>query len=331
MLSALLALVVGLIVLLVSAHYFVVGTAAGARHFGMPPLLIGMVVVGFGTSAPEMVVSVLAAHQGNPGIALGNAYGSNIVNIALILGLTALIRPVNVPRPVLHRELPILLAVTVLAAWQAWDDQLTRIEALVLLLVFTGLMLVNICQALHGKHQALEPDLLCEMEAQTSPFPAEKIGRAMVQLFTGLIFLILSSRVLVWAAVAIARNFAISEVVIGLTIVAIGTSLPELASSLVAARKGEHDIALGNILGSNLFNTLAVVGIAAAIQPMPVDANVLGRDILLMATLTASLLLLGWTPRHGEGPGRINRLEGALLVSVYLGYTLLLLRTITTA
>ena len=316
MLPALFALVAGLAILVFSAYHFVAGAAASARHFGMSPLLIGMVVVGFGTSAPEMAVSVLAAHGGNPGLALGNAYGSNIVNIALILGLTALIRPITVPRQILRREVPILLAVTALATWQAWNGHLSRPEALVLLFVFAGLMTMTIARALRDKQQMLEQ----EMETASCP----PLGRALIQLLAGLIFLVLSSRLLVWGAVVLARGFGVSDLVIGLTIVAVGTSLPELASSLAAARKGEHDIALGNILGSNLFNTLAVVGLAGSIQPIAVEPIVLSRDILCMAALTLALLPLGWTPR---GPGRINRLGGALLVAVYLGYTLLLLQS----
>ncbi|NLZ17436.1 MAG: calcium/sodium antiporter [Desulfobulbaceae bacterium] len=321
MLLAVLALICGLLILVISAHYFVVGAAASAHHFGMPPLLIGMVVVGFGTSAPELVVSLLAALEGNPGIALGNAYGSNIVNIALILGLTCILRPIKVPRVVQRRELPILLVVTVLAAWQAWDAALSRMEGVVLLLVFTGIMTMSIREGLQTKFQALEHTLGQEMDTAGSA----PLSRAIVQLVAGLLFLVLSSRLLVWGAVVIAQNFGVSDLVIGLTIVAVGTSLPELASSLAAARKGEHDLALGNILGSNLFNTLAVVGLASTLSPMAVEQGVLGRDILCMATLTAALWLMGWAK---SGQGRINRFEGALLLAVYLGYTLFLLRSV---
>ena len=320
MLLAVLALICGLIVLVISAHHFVAGAAASARHFGMPPLLIGMVVVGFGTSAPELVVSVLAALEGNPGIALGNAYGSNIVNIALILGLTCLIRPIAVPRVVQRRELPALLAVTALAAWQAADGQLSRMEALFLLLVFTGIMTLSIRAGMQTKFEALSHELDHSIDAAGIP----PLRRAMIQLVAGLIFLVLSSRLLVWGAVVIAQNFGVSDLIIGLTIVAVGTSLPELASSLAAARRGEHDLALGNILGSNLFNTLAVVGLAGSLSPMALEQGVLGRDILSMATLTASLWLMGWAK---SGHGRINRFEGALLFAFYLGYTLVLLRS----
>ena len=321
MLLAILALICGLVILVVSAHHFVAGAAASAHHFGMPPLLIGMVVVGFGTSAPELVVSVLAALQGNPGIALGNAYGSNIVNIALILGLTCLIRPIAVPRVVQRKELPILLAVTALAAWQAADGYLSRMEGLALLLVFAGIMAMSIHAGMQTKYDALSQELDHSMDVAGTP----PLRRAIIQLVAGLIFLVLSSRLLVWGAVVIAQGFGVSDLVIGLTIVAVGTSLPELASSLAAARKGEHELALGNILGSNLFNTLAVVGLASSLSPMALEQGVLGRDILFMATLTASLWLMGWAK---SGRGSINRFEGGLLLAVYIGYTLVLLRSV---
>ena len=310
---AFLAVLFGLVLLVWSADRFVDGSAAAARNFGMPPLLIGMVIVGFGTSAPEMLVSALASLQNNPGIALGNAYGSNITNIALILGVTALISPIAVHSQVLRKELPILIAVTALAASQLWDGELTRIDALVLLGVFAGLMAWTIWQGLRKKTDALGNEMEQELAEQTMP-----LGRAIFWVVVGLLLLIASSRILVWGAVEIAHGFGVSDLIIGLTIVAIGTSLPELASSVIAARKGEHDIALGNILGSNLFNTLAVVGIAGVIQPMPVAPEVFSRDILVMAAITLALFVISFGFR---GPGRINRLEGAALMACYVGYT----------
>ena len=317
---AFLAVALGLALLVWSADRFVEGSASTARHFGMPPLLIGMVIVGFGTSAPEMVVSTLAASQGNPGIALGNAYGSNIANIAFILGLTALISPLAVHSQVLRKELPILTAVTALAAYQLWDGELTRIDSLVLLGVFGGLMAWTIWQGLRKKADALGNEMERELEVHAMP-----IGRAIFWLVIGLVLLIASSRILVWGAVEIAHGFGVSDLIIGLTIVAVGTSLPELASSVIAARKGEHDIALGNILGSNLFNTLAVVGIAGTIQPMTVAQEVFSRDILVMAVLTLSLFVIGYGFR---GPGRINRFEGAALLAGYMGYTAYLVTSV---
>ena len=306
------ALVFGLALLVWSADRFVEGSAAVARHFGMPPLLIGMVVVGFGTSAPELAVSALAALQGDPGIALGNAYGSNITNIALILGLTALISPIAVHSQVVRKELPILIAVTALAAFQVWDGELSRTDAAVSLSVFAALMAWTVWQGLRQRADALSGEIVHELDAHAMP-----LGRALFWLALGLALLLVSSRLLVWGAVAIAHHLGVSDLIIGLTVVALGTSLPELASSLIAARKGEHDIAVGNVIGSNLFNTLAVVGVAGVIHPMPVASEILSRDILVMSILTVSLFFIGYGFR---GAGRINRVEGALLLACYIGY-----------
>jgi cation:H+ antiporter len=320
MLPAFLAVAIGLVLLVWSADRFVEGSASAARHFGMPPLLIGMVIVGFGTSAPEMVVSALAASQGSPGIALGNAYGSNIANIALILGLTALISPIAVHSQVLRKELPILGAVTILGAWQLRDGQLTRVDALVLLGVFGGVMTWTIWQGLRKKTDALGSEMAQELEVHAMP-----VRRAIFWLVAGLVLLIASSRILIWGAVKIAQGFGVSDLIIGLTIVAIGTSLPELASSIIAIGKGEHDIAFGNVLGSNLFNTLAVVGIAGAIHPMTVGPEVFSRDVLVMGALTVSLFVFGYGFR---GPGRINRFEGGALLAGYIGYAAYLVSTV---
>lgn len=314
------AIAFGLALLVWSADRFVEGSAATARYFGMPPLLIGMVIVGFGTSAPEMVVSALAASQGNPGIALGNAYGSNIANIGLILGVTALLSPIAVHSQVLRKELPILTAITALAAYQIWDGELTRFDALVLLAVFGGLLAWTIWQGLRQRADALADEMEQELAEHAMP-----IKRALFWLVIGLLLLIVSSRILVWGAVEIARGFGVSDLIIGLTIVAIGTSLPELAASVIATRKGEHDIALGNIIGSNFFNTLAVVGIAGVIHPMAVAQEVFSRDVLIMAALTVSLFVFGYGFR---GPGRINRFEGAVLLASYIGYTTYLVTTV---
>lgn len=320
MLVASLAILVGLLVLVWSADRFVDGAAATARHFNMPPLLIGMVVVGFGTSAPEMVVSALAASQGNPGIALGNAYGSNITNIALILGVTALISPILVHSTILRKELPILLGITLLAASQVWDGEITRWDAVVLLGVFFLLMGWTIWNGMKKGDDALAQEM--ELELLTHPMP---LSRSVLWLVIGLLLLIASSRVLVWGAVEVAQGFGVSDLIIGLTIIAIGTSLPELASSVIAARKGEHDMALGNIIGSNLFNTLAVVGIAGAIHPMGFGPEVFSRDVMMMLGLTLLLFVLGYGLK---GQGRINRWEGGVLLACYVGYTLYLLSSL---
>ncbi|NLC70397.1 MAG: calcium/sodium antiporter [Desulfuromonadaceae bacterium] len=317
MLLPLIAVVVGLALLIWSADRFVAGASAVAYHAGMSPLLIGMVIVGFGTSAPEMVVSAFSAAQGNPGLALGNAYGSNITNIALILGAAALIRPMAVPAHVLKRELAVLCLVTLLAAFQLWDGFLSRADAWVLLAVFAFLMLWAILPVLSQSRRRLVQEV--QKEIQISHMP---LRQALLYLTIGIVVLAGSSRLLVWGAVRIAEGFGISDLIIGLTIVAVGTSLPELASSVMAARHGEHDIALGNVLGSNLFNTLAVVGIAGAIHPLEVAPEVLTRDCLVMGVLTFSLIFLG----HGrKSPGQIGRGKGVLLLAAYLAYNGLLI------
>ncbi|MEC9038669.1 MAG: calcium/sodium antiporter [Pseudomonadota bacterium] len=319
MLIASLAILAGLALLVWSADRFVEGSAAAAGHFGMPPLLIGMVVVGFGTSAPEMVVSALAASQDNPGLALGNAYGSNITNIALILGITAVIAPIAVHSQVMRKELPILALVTLAAAWLLFDGELSRLDAAGLLVLFALLLGWSIWSGMRKTDDVFATEM--DAELATHPMP---IRNAMLWLVVGLVLLIISSRILVWGAVDLATRFGVSDLVIGLTIVAIGTSLPELASSIIAARKGEHDLALGNILGSNLFNTLAVVGIAGSIAPMAVANEVLIRDIPVMVGLTLALFVLGYGFR---GPGRINRVEGVGLLAIFVGYTAYLLST----
>ena len=314
MILAWLAIVVGLVVLIWSADRFVDGASGTARYAGMPPLLIGVIIVGFGTSAPEMVVSAFAAIEGNPGIALGNGYGSNITNIALILGLTAVLSPIFMQSSALRRELPLLTFATLVAGWQLWDGWLTRMDGVVLLILFFLIMAYSVVQAIRDKDAA--QSTAAEAEAITHSMT---LGKSLFWLVVGLVLLVISSRTLVWGAVEVAQALGVSDLVIGLTVIAIGTSLPELASSLAAVRKGEHDLAFGNIIGSNLFNTLAVVGIAATINPLEVEAAVLWRDWALMMVLTLSLFVMAWGFRV-LGPGRITRPEGGLMVLVYVAY-----------
>ncbi len=280
----------------------------------MPPLLIGMVIVGFGTSSPEMIVSVQSALQGSPGIALGNAYGSNITNIALILGLTAIISPITVKSRILRNELPLLSLVTILSAWVVYDGQITRWESVLLLALFFLLMGWSVKQGM-----SKNPDALAVETEESLAGAHLKPKKALWWMLFGLVLLIGSARLLVWGAVDIAHTLGVDDLIIGLTIVAVGTSLPELASSLAAIRKNEHDIALGNVLGSNLFNTLAVVGLAGSIHPMEVGREIFTRDMVVMGTLTLSLFVIGY--RFPYGKGRINRFEGILLLSAYIGYT----------
>lgn len=316
----LLAVLAGLAVLVWSADKFIDGAATVARHYALPPLLIGAVIIGFGTSAPELAVSVLSALDGSPGIALGNAYGSNIANIALILGITALISPIVVQSGILRKELPILTGITVLAIALVWDLQISRWDALLMLLVFAGLMAWSIREGIRDGQDALSKETEAELAAHDMP-----IRHAWYWLLAGLVLLIASSRLLVWGAVEVAEGLGVSELVIGLTVVAIGTSLPELASCVAAARKNEHDLAMGNILGSNLFNTLAVVGLAGSIHPLSVEPTLLTRDMAVMAALTVALFVLG--RGHQGQPGQITRWQGGLLLTSFAGYTGWLLYT----
>lgn len=313
-----LAIIGGLFLLIWSADRFVDGAAATARHFGMPQLLIGIVIIGFGTSAPEMIVSALSAINGNPGIALGNAYGSNITNIALILGLTALIVPLAVNSQVLKQELPILILVTALSAYLLIDGDISRIDAWVLLSVFFIYMAWTIWHGLQHKDDSLAADVKDELQAQTYM----PLAKALMWVAIGLALLMGSSQLLVWGAVEVAHYFGVSDLIIGLTIVAVGTSLPELASSIMAARKNEVDLAVGNIIGSNLFNTLAVVGIAGAISPMHAGQEIFTRDMLVMSVLTLLLLIFGLGKK-----GQINRIKGLVFLLMYIGYNLYLFQT----
>ncbi|WP_078083571.1 calcium/sodium antiporter [Microbulbifer mangrovi] len=323
MILALLAILAGFVLLMWSADRFVDGAAATAKHAGMPSLLIGIVIVGFGTSAPEMVVSALAALDGSPGLALGNAYGSNIANTGLILGATAMVIPLTVHSKIIHKELPLLLALTCVTAAFFWNGGLSRTESVILLAGFFGLIGWSVFSALKGKGDAIEGEYDSELAEHEM-----SLGKALFWVAAGLILLIVSSRMLVWGAVTIAQQLGVSDLIIGLTIVALGTSLPELAATVAAARKGEHDIAIGNVVGSNMFNLLAVVGIAGAIAPMPtVPHELITRDWPMVMGLTIALFIFGYGFRGRQG--RINRFEGAALLLAYLVYTGYLIYEIT--
>lgn len=309
-----LAIILGLVLLIWSADRFIEGAASTANHLGMPPLLIGILVVGFGTSAPEMVVSAIAALEGNPSLALGNALGSNIVNIALILGATALISPIVVESTIIKKEMPLLMLIVVLIGYMLIDNTLTLLEGIILLAGFFSLIAWSVINGLKSKRDALAKEVNAELKVH-----AMSLGWSLLWLLIGLVVLVLSSRLLVWGAVGVAKDLGISDLIIGLTIVALGTSLPELASSIIAARKGEHDIAIGNIVGSNMFNILAVIGIATIIKPMEfIEAEIFNRDWSIMAALTFMLFLMAFNVNRTNG--RITRLKGAVLLCSYIAY-----------
>ncbi|MDM7481486.1 MAG: calcium/sodium antiporter [Halomonas sp.] len=314
MLLAFVAVVVGLVLLIWSAEKFIDGAAATSRWLGLSPLLIGMLVIGFGTSAPEMMVSVLAAMQGNPGLAVGNAYGSNIANIGLVLGFVALIAPLAVHSSVIRKEMPLLVAVMLLTGYMLMDGWISRGEAVLLLAALGIFITVSIIQS--RRHQA---DALTDEVTESLDSKPLSRGKAVMWTLVGLVLLVASSRLLVWGAVEIAVGFGVSDLIIGLTVVAVGTSLPELASSISALRRKEHDMVLGNVVGSNLFNSLAVVGLAGVITPIEVGREVLVRDWSVMTFMTLMMVLFAFSWRGR--PRRINRVEGGVLFAIFIAYT----------
>jgi len=308
------AVIGGFVLLVWGADRFVFGAAATARNLGVSPLIIGLTIVGIGTSAPEILVSVMAAWQGNPALGVGNAVGSNITNIGLVLGTTALIKPLAVRSETLRREYPLMFAIMLFSLVLLLDGEMSRLDGLLLL---AGLVLmVNwmVRLGLRRDHDPMEDEYAQEI-------PPLSTGRALLWLLLGLVLLLGSSRLLVWGAVDIAQAFGISDLVIGLTIVAVGTSLPELAASVMSALRGEPDIAIGNVIGSNMFNLLAVLGLPGLIHPTALAPEVLSRDYVFMIGLSIALFAMAYGFR---GDGRINRLEGALLLGGYTAWLFLL-------
>ena len=312
MLTSVALILLGFALLIWSADRFVMGAAALARNLGISPLLIGLTIVGFGTSAPEILVSGMASLQGNPGLAIGNALGSNIANIGLILGVTALLIPLAVNSDILRKEYPILLIVSMISYVIIMDGELGRLDGAILLCgLFISLFLV-----VRIGQQRQKSDVLAQEFSDEIPehMPTRQ---SIIWFSIGLVVLLIGSRMLVTGAVDIAQAFGVSDLVIGLTIVAVGTSLPELATSITSAFKDEHELAVGNIIGSNLYNLLAVLSIPGLLSPGAVASEVLSRDMPLMLVLTLALYLMG-TGRDGKGS--INRVEGAILLLVFIGY-----------
>ncbi len=309
-------LIAGFTILVFAADRFVMGTAAIAHNLGIPPLIIGLTIVGFGTSAPEILISVIAAIDGKPELAIGNAIGSNIANIGLILGITAIISPITVHSDTLKREMPILLF-TVIACYILLSiGGFSQFDGIVMLigLGFFLYWLVNTALA-NRTTDPLNQEIEQEIPSDLSTL------EACIWTLLGLVALLASSKLLVWAAVNIALLFGVSELVIGLTIVALGTSLPELAASIASILKNEDDLAIGNVLGSNMYNLLAVLAIPGIIGAGPIDAEVLKRDFPWMIGFTVALIVFAYSYKQ---TGNINRLEGGFLVSAYIGYQALL-------
>ena len=316
-LLSIMAIIIGFGLLVWGAERFVHGAAAIAKNFGVSPLIIGLTVVGIGTSAPEILISVIAAYQGNPSLAVGNALGSNITNIALVLGITAIVMPMTVKSETLRREYPIMFGIMLLSLLLVWDQHLGQMDGLILI---SGLFVMLFWMIRQGKKGKADP-----MEAEfEQEIPEISTQKAILWFVIGLTLLIISSRGLVWGSVNIAKAAGISDLVIGLTIVAIGTSLPELAASITSVLKKEPDIAIGNIIGSNMFNLLVVFGIPGLMSPHILDPAVLERDFPFMIGLSVALFLVAY---GFKGVGRINRIEGGLLLSGYVAYMVVLYYT----
>lgn len=310
------AIVAGFAILIWGADRFVDGAANIATNFGISPLIVGLTIVGFGTSAPEMLVAALASFDGAPALGIGNALGSNIANIGLVLGITILVSPLAVHSDTLKREFPILAFIMALALWLMWDQYLGKLDGIILfsgfIITLLGMAYLAICSS---KDDPLEQEFDQEFAE-----PKMTTSKSIVTFIIGLIALLIGSKSLVWGATGIATLLGVSDLIIGLTIVAIGTSLPELAASVISALKNQHDIAVGNILGSNMFNILAVLAMPGLIQPSQLDPNVLQRDVPVMIGLFVMLYLFA---RIGED-GKIGRFAGATMLVTYIAYNALL-------
>ena len=315
MLISCLFVIVGLAILVYGADIFVAGAAGLARQLGMPPLIIGLTIVGFATSAPEIMAGSVSAWQGKTAIAIGNALGSNIANIGLVLGISALLLPITVASGTLKREYGLMLLSVLLAFLLMLDGQLSRVDAALLL----GALLIFIGAIVWIARHSRQDDPL-EAEFSQAVTGAKTPAAASLKLLAGLALLLAGAELLIRGAVYIAGALGVSELVIGLTIVAIGTSLPELAASIVSIIRKEADIAIGNIIGSNMFNMLAVLGIPGLIQPAYFERAVLLRDFPAMIGLCLLLGMLVFI----TGRGRLRRAEGALLFLCFAAYQCIL-------
>ena len=313
MVTSFVILILGFAALVWSADRFVYGAAALAKNFGVPTLIVGLTVVAMGSSAPEMMVSASAALAGKTDTAVGNAIGSNITNILLVLGITALFRPLSVSSSTLKREIPLVLIVS-LTTWYIFSDNYFSLaEGVALLIGFVVFIGGLIIVSLRAKNQT-DPFVSEACDEVPNDVPTKK---AVIWLVIGMVLLPVSAHFLIDSAVDIAKYFGLSDLVIGLTIIAIGTSLPELAASIAGVLKNEDDLALGNIVGSNIFNILAVLPFAGIINPSVIDPSVANRDILIMIGATVALIIMSLNFR---GAQRINRVEGGLLLIAFLGY-----------
>ncbi|TNF65610.1 MAG: calcium/sodium antiporter [Gammaproteobacteria bacterium] len=300
------SIIAGFVLLIWSADRFVSGASMLAEIFKISPLVIGIFILGFGTSLPEIVVSAFAAFENKSSMAIGNAIGSNIANIGLVIGVTAVVRPIKVDSNVLYKDFMILIAISLLLVWMLWNLSLSRLDGIILLVIFSLIMAVKFYRS---KVTA------SKLKDKSNESSKHSLVKSILYIILGLILLIISAKILIWGASSIGKRLGMSDLAIGLTIIAIGTSLPELATSAVAALKKQHDLALGNIIGSNIFNTLMVVGIAVLISPTILNQLVLYRDALYMVILTLCLFLFALI-----GKNKINRYQGAIFLISYVIY-----------
>lgn len=310
------AIITGFAVLIWGADRFIEGAASIATNLGIPPLIVGLTIVGFGTSAPEMLVSALAAFDGAPAMGIGNAIGSNIANIGLVLGVTILITPLTVNSVSLKREFPMLALVMAIALYLVWDLKLGNLDGIIL---FSGFILALFSMAYIAVKTSNKDPMAREFESELTQHQMST-KKAVLSFIIGLAALLVGSKALVWGATGIAQLLGVSDLIIGLTIVAIGTSLPELAASVISALKNEHDIAVGNVLGSNMFNLLAVLAMPGLIAPSDLDPMILLRDFPVMIALTVALFLFAYFGKNR----RIGRFAGSLMLISYIGYNALL-------
>jgi len=301
----------GLALLVYGADRFVTGAASTAHRLGVPPFIIGLTIVGMATSAPEVLVGTVAALDGKTNIAIGNAIGSNIANIGLVLGATALLRPFVVTSPTLRREYLIMFAAILIALALLLDQELNRIDGMILL---GSLFAILSWVVMMARHTPATDPLVNEFEQELPP--VYSVGKSLLLMLVGLVLLLAGAELLVRGAVDIARFLGISDLVIGLSIIAVGTSLPELAASIASVIKNEADIAIGNVIGSNMFNMLMVLGVPVLIHPGLFDIEVLLRDFSIMLFLS---LIMGWMV-FIHGKGRFDRLEGGFLFFCFVGY-----------
>jgi len=303
----------GLAALSWGADRFVFGASALAKNIGVSPMIIGMTIVAMGSSAPEIVVAATASLGGSPDTAVGNAIGSNITNVMLVLALTTLLKPITVRSDTVRRELPLLLGLSFLAAFFLFDNYLSFNEGLVLMVLFFAVIAgLTIISLRADKQDPLADDVNEEIPEGVAT------SNALFWVIVGLILLPVSAQFMVDSAVVIARHFGMSDLVIGLTIIAIGTSLPELAASIAGVLKNEDDLAMGNVIGSNIFNILAVLAMPGLIAPGNIDPSAINRDMYVM--LAATVLLFLFSFRFAKKARQINRIEGSLLLSGYIGY-----------